>query len=154
MFYLKKNDEYFVRFELGVIPVWTKNISEAKSYNDEIAYEIKRMCYKFDPDSDVISYIEVKMIEFTCNDLPIQTQQYLDVVEICNDCETIEENSFVSHLKDSLSNSCAVMHDKINDYYTDITFDSDVSVKFYESDYLKLCILNKEQSARVRKILG
>ena len=60
MFYLKKNDEYFAGFELGVIPVWTKNISEAKSYNDEIAYEIKRRCYKFDPDSDIIDYIEIK----------------------------------------------------------------------------------------------
>lgn len=93
-------------------------------------------------------------IEFTCNENPIETQQYLDIVEICNECETIEEDSFVHHLKDNLSNSCVMMHDNINDFFTDITFDSDVSVKFFESDYTKLCILNKKQSSRVRKILG
>lgn len=95
------------------------------------------------------------MIEFTCDDKEIETQQYLDIVEICNEC-VVEEDEylFLNVFSEYLSYESIELQDNLTGYLHNIIFSNAISLTYYAFNDERVNILNKEQSSRVRKILG
>ncbi len=54
MIYIVMGNKYLVAFN-GPIPVWTTDKSKARLWPEKYLYEIKKCCYRANPDSELIS---------------------------------------------------------------------------------------------------